>query len=334
MLSVMSSGALIAQDDIRAEREKLLKERDEIVAQMQKASDDGDHEGYNSLNSKLEQLGASITKLGDLIKAEVAEKNQAAKAVMLYNDGTKNLKAGRYQDAINKYNESLEIDPQNAQAYYNMGFAYLRLRNPADASKAFQKALDYNANYADAHSALGNIAAKQRDNAKALDHFSQAIALDSMQYKAWYGIGNIHLKSRRWKEAENHYGKAVEIKDDYAAAWVALGRALSEQPGKSTAAIEALQKGVKKDSRLYNGYYHLSSVYNKIKSYSKALESAEKCLSIKKNYYPAWNEKGIALMNKGRKKEAIAAFEKSKEGGSQWRKLAEYYIKKVKGEIQ
>ncbi len=318
----------------KEELETLMKERDVVLLDMKTASDEMNHDQYSLLNTKLEELDTKITEMSAELNKIAAEKNQAATAVIYYNEGTNNLKAGRYQAAIDKYNESIAVEPNNPQAYYNMGFAFLRLRKQTEAQDAFKKALEYNSNYADAHSALGNISLKQKDNTTAFDHFNQAVALDSTQYKAWYGIGNIHLKSRSWKEAEDNYRKAVAVKSDYSEAWISLGRALSEQPDKSGAALEALEKGVSLDSGSFQGYYFLASIHNKVNDFSKALEATNKCTSIKPNYYPAWNEKGIALMNLGRKQEAITAFEKSKEGGSQWRKLAEYYIKKCKGLIE
>ena len=333
---ILFPSSVLAQNDYQAQIEQLKTEREQVLRDMQTASDNGNLDAYNRLNDSLVQVDARITALIDLKRAEVAQQNESARAMILIGEGVGHLRAGRYPDAVTSFQQALEveaIEPQaQSQAYFNMGFAYMKMNQTVDARQAFESALQFNPNYAQAHTVLGNLASSDGDYPTAIEHFNQAIGLDSTQVKAFVGIANIHFKSRRFNESEANYRRATEIQPDYSDAWVGLGRSLVEQ-NRNEEAINALERAVELDSRSYLPYYFLASTRNKTGKYAKALTAVENCIRLKGNYYPAWYEKGLALMELGRKPEAITAFEKSKQGGSDWRRLAEHQIKVCRGEV-
>ncbi|MDP8229377.1 MAG: tetratricopeptide repeat protein [Candidatus Electryoneaceae bacterium] len=336
ILMIIFPSSVSAQDDFQTQIDQLSAEREQVLRDMQTASDNGSHDAYERLNISLGELDERINALIDQKKAEVAQQNESARAMMLIGDGVGHLRAGRYPDAVTSFQEALVIEmiePQaKSQAYFNMGFAYMRMRQSADARQAFESALQFNPNYAAAHTVLGNLASSERDYPTAIEHFNQAIELDSTQVKAFVGIANIHFKSRRFSQAETNYYSATEIKSDYSDAWVGLGRSLVEQH-RNSEAITALERAVDLNTRSYLPYYFLASTQNKTGDHTNALSAAGNCIRLKGNYYPAWYEKGLALLKLGRKREAITAFEKSKQGGSDWRRLAEHQIKVCRGEV-
>ena len=91
----------------------------------------------------------------------------------------------------------------------------------------------------------------------------------------WYNNGNAHKQWGRYKEALEAFNKAIEIKPTYFA-WLYKGNALR--------ALGCLEQA--------------------ITAYNKAIE-------IEPDYYQAYYNKGIALEELGRKKEAQKAFEKA-----------------------
>lgn len=47
---------------------------------------------------------------------------------------------GRWKEALAAYQESLKVNPDNAQTYLNLGFVYYELGYDGEAQQAFEKA--------------------------------------------------------------------------------------------------------------------------------------------------------------------------------------------------
>jgi len=48
---------------------------------------------------------------------------------------------GKWKESIAAYQESLKVNPENAQTYLNLGFVYYELGYDREAQEAFDKAL-------------------------------------------------------------------------------------------------------------------------------------------------------------------------------------------------
>ena len=81
--------------------------------------------------------------------------------------------------------------------------------------------------------------------------------------------------------------------------------------------------------KMYDAFYRLANVYNEVKDYTDAKMAAKNCLSIKRNYAPAYFELGISEKALGNKVAAIDAFENAKKN-KDWRKSAEFEINMLK----
>ena len=64
---------------------------------------------------------------------------------------------GAYQDAVEAYEKSAELNPKYWVVYQNLGLAYQKLRNFEKASEAFQKALKLAPDNLDIHLSLGSV---------------------------------------------------------------------------------------------------------------------------------------------------------------------------------
>jgi len=64
---------------------------------------------------------------------------------------------GAYQDAVEAYEKSAELNPNYWVVFQNLGLAYQKLRNFEKASEAFQKALKLAPDNLDIHLSLGSV---------------------------------------------------------------------------------------------------------------------------------------------------------------------------------
>ena len=79
-----------------------------------------------------------------------------------------------YRDAISKYDEVIQINPNNVTAYYIRGNAYKELKNYKVAIADYDKAIELNPNFAEAYNNRGVVYKALGKNKKAEADFAEA----------------------------------------------------------------------------------------------------------------------------------------------------------------
>ena len=79
----------------------------------------------------------------------------------LAQQGLEAYRAGEYESAASAWQQMIEIDPQNADAYNNLGATLYQMGQPAEAADAYRQALEINGNSADTYNNLGTVLAFQ-----------------------------------------------------------------------------------------------------------------------------------------------------------------------------
>ena len=322
----------VCQEELQEQLKQIVAQMDSITVEMEKASESRNHDLYNQLEAKWKELEEKTKELNVKIQEVRATSEKDVLAKKSFNDGISQFRTGNYSESIKSLEKSLEMEPNNAAAHYMIGICHQVQQDLAGAKQAYLKAILVDSTYVSAYVPLGNIVNGEGKRQEALKYYRKAVELDPEQYKAHYGIGNVHFRAEKYKDAEKAYRDAVGVNAKYGDGWIGLGRALQSQ-GKHQDAIDALKKGLEHSKRSYLGYFVMAEAYNQIEQYQNALKAANDALKIRKNYAPAQHEKGVALMNLGRKDEAIAAFEEAKKDRA-WQQRSEHYIKKIKGLIQ
>lgn len=149
------------------------------------------------------------------------QQQQAAKPSMLSGDylhqGDTHLQNKKYKEAINSYNQLIDLTPNNYMAWIGRGLAHLGLGEDLQAEKDFNQsaALD-NDNHA-LHTARGKLAMYRKQPEDAITAYSKAIAM--------LPEGNVHLLSLR-ADAYDQLGDRQHALDDVNA----MIKATSEMP--------------------------------------------------------------------------------------------------------
>ncbi|MFO7789342.1 MAG: tetratricopeptide repeat protein, partial [Bacteroidales bacterium] len=87
----------------------------------------------------------------DTTKSDSVVAAEGQEAQLEYNAGVDYMKAERYQQAINKFNEALSVNPDFEQAYLNRGSAYFQSNQLDKAKKDLVKATELNADLESAY---------------------------------------------------------------------------------------------------------------------------------------------------------------------------------------
>lgn len=119
--------------------------------------------------------------------------------------------AGDFQTAIPLYQQSVELDPSNADARNALGFAYLRVGRFPDAQQEFEEAIEMEGDSFWGHYLLGEALRAQGQNAAALSAYETAREIDPSQPLAHQQIGDSLLRAGQAQEAVHAYRQGLAI---------------------------------------------------------------------------------------------------------------------------
>ena len=138
------------------------------------------------------------------------------------------LRAGRNDDAIRRFNEIIVKVPSCSDCYYNMGIAYSKTQKFSEAEAAFQKAIEMAPNSGEAYTGLANVYNAQKKFDLAQQASSKAAELAAASggggnAEAAYNQGVILFNGQKYAEAKVQFEAAVKADASMAPAQLQLG---------------------------------------------------------------------------------------------------------------
>jgi tetratricopeptide (TPR) repeat protein len=184
---------------------------------------------------------------------------------------------GKLPEAIQHLEQSIQLKPDNAEAYFNLGNALARQGKLSEAIQYYEQAIQIKPNYAAAYDILGNALAGQGRVSEAIQHYLRAIELKPEDAEAYNNLGSALILLGKLPEAIQRYEKAVELKPGNADFWYNLGLALDRQ-AKLPRAIQCYERAVqlKPDDAEVLGT--LAAAYAENRHYSEAVEVAKRAI--------------------------------------------------------
>ncbi|MCK9566752.1 MAG: tetratricopeptide repeat protein [Methanothrix sp.] len=200
---------------------------------------------------------------------------------------------GSYEEAVKAYDNALELEPKNAEAWLGKGTVLSLWAGSIndkslyeDAIKAFDKAIELDPQQTRGRlvkaSALLNLG-RYNESLKTLDEAIEAASQDTEKAQIWFEKAHLFAEQGNYNETAKALEKASLLDPKDKDLWI-------------------------------NGGVLLSAVLGK---YDDALKYYERALQIDPTDGYAWYAKGEALKSLGRNSEADAAFVKAKELGYQ-----------------
>jgi tetratricopeptide (TPR) repeat protein len=164
--------------------------------------------------------------------AEERKKAEARVAAVKGNfaDGVAAARAGRHDEAIEKFNAVLAEAPKCVECYTNIAAVYVDKKDYAQAEATYRKALEIDPNAAEAYSGLANVYNAQKRFDDAAEASSQAAKLGASQpggasASAVFNQGVIAWNASRIPEAKKAFEEAVRLDPSMADAHYWLGMA-------------------------------------------------------------------------------------------------------------
>ncbi len=151
--------------------------------------------------------------------------------------------AGRFEDAIQQYEQSLQLRPAYATSHYNLGIALAHLGRMQEAVEQYQQALKLKPDDADTYNNLGNALLSLGRVPEAIEQYQNAKRIKPDYFDAYNGLGAALLASGRPREAAEQYQQALRLKPDDATINNNLAAAYAEQK-RPAEAIAAAERGL------------------------------------------------------------------------------------------
>jgi tetratricopeptide (TPR) repeat protein len=153
----------------------------------------------------------------------------------------------RYSAALDAFNHSLKINPNEDATWYNQGKALVELGRYEEAITSYDRSLK--------------------------------IKPDE---EAWYNRGLVLFELGRYRESITSYDRAIKIEPDAMLIWYSRGKAFFEL-GSYKEAIASYDRAIKIESDVALAWYSRGKAFFELGSYKQAIDSYDHAIKIKPN---------------------------------------------------
>ena len=190
----------------------------------------------------------------------------AARANLLLTLGMLHWRRGDYERATQFLNTTLDLAARlqdncfKALCFNAIALVETDLGRTKEAIQAYQNAIELAPEQISPWNNLGNLYRKLEQHEEALAAFQKAIEQNATDVVSWNGLGDLYHILGRNDDAIYAYLKATELSPDYALSWSGLGTSCISE-GQLDDALAAHQKALEIDRRTINSWLGLGDIY-------------------------------------------------------------------------
>ena len=204
----------------------------------------------------------------------------------LAEQGFQHFLEGRYPDAIEVFQQSLDQYGENAATYRDLAQSYLALGKFSQALQAIEHAIAVSSEDAQLYDVLGSIhtarvfaRAQFSETDTAIAAFQKALTLDPQRANTYYNLGLLYTYRDSTILAERAYLAALAVDSTLAPAYKKLGL-LYQKKGDIEQTLTYIQKAAANAPEDPETFYQLGLVYRTQGQYQKSLVALEKASEL------------------------------------------------------
>src|SRR6266478_918651 len=185
---------------------------------------------------------------------------------------------GRYEEAVQQFQRSLDLDHTSDETLRSLAAAYQKQGKSSAAEDAYRKAISLRPNYWLVYSAFGTFYYNQARYAEAAGLFKKAIQLAPLNYSGYSNLGAMHLLLGQYNESVDALKQSIALRPSFVA------------------------------------YGNLGGVYFYMRRYLDSADSLQQALKIDPKDWQNWGNLGDTLFEvPARRAEARSAYQKAIE---------------------
>jgi tetratricopeptide (TPR) repeat protein len=155
--------------------------------------------------------------------------------------GNESFQVGKYEEAVQAYQEAIKKEPGEPIYYNNQGICLNRLGRYEEAIEAFKKMLELQPESFNANKSIGELYGMLKKYEEALPFFVKATETSPNEPDAFYDLGACLINLQDYPKALKAFSRVKELKPDYANAYYQSGMIYINQNRKEEA-IQNLEK--------------------------------------------------------------------------------------------
>jgi tetratricopeptide (TPR) repeat protein/glycosyltransferase involved in cell wall biosynthesis len=272
-----------------------------------------------------------------------SQTNAQQTATELVHLGDRLLKESKLVEAVEAYQQAIQLKPDSAAFQYKLGHALLQQNELERAEACFRLAVELDDQFHWGHYGLAQVAQRLQQWEQAEVSYRKAIELkpdfsvavqelakvlqnlelpastpsssDStvsqnerqQSLQEWIEQGDCLLKIEDFEQAAEAYRQALSIKQDSTTIYYKLGE-VKLRLAQFDDAKSLFQKAVELESSSHWGYYGLGRVFIEQGLWDEAIYALQKAIEFKKDFFWSYYNYGQTLFNMQRFDEAIVAY--------------------------
>jgi tetratricopeptide (TPR) repeat protein len=253
-------------------------------------------------------------------------------------------KLGRYQEALDSYDQALALDQEYADAWNNRGMTLKCLGRHEEAVTSYERAIALDADFYQGWNNLGNALVELERYEEAVKSYQQAIAISPDYSQGWHNQGEALAALARYEEAIACYDRVLALKPTWRETkrlrQTALAK-LQEQsprpnppvpehretpnpeeiipeppstppvPPMDNPKLAACDRMVERYPEDPEAWVDRGHALAEVEFYDEALSSYDRAIALDPEHGQAWTSRGITLKQLGRSEEALISYERA-----------------------
>jgi Flp pilus assembly protein TadD len=232
----------------------------------------------------LEQVGDNYARQGNPAMAYIQYEKALAKDPKLesakYKKGFLLLSRGMDDEALKVFEDILSRDPKSVPALEGKGRVRMAKNDLDGAMSDFDATIAVDPRHWQGYALRGSIYDKRKDYDKAVAEYEKAITINPNSSLLFNNLGMSYYLMGDNKKAAEAYSKAIRLDFNNRRAYNNLGLALYRM-GHDEEALLAFKQGGDEAG----AYNNMGCLYMTDKKYDKAIQSFEKAIALKPQYY-------------------------------------------------
>lgn len=183
-------------------------------------------------------IGEMMSKPGskDKIPFQSGTMRESMQALRMCMRGVPLIRSGRMQDAMDVFDEAIDIDPNNSCSWFNKGYVLSAEGCYDEALEVFEEAITAEPSSAPPWIGKAYMLTAAARYEEALEAFEWAIKLDPVLPDPWNGKGNALVGLARYEEAFEAFDAASAIDPRFAHPWYGKALVLEQALGLAASA--------------------------------------------------------------------------------------------------
>jgi tetratricopeptide (TPR) repeat protein len=215
----------------------------------------------------------------------------ANRANILSDRGVAHWRMNEVELALADFKQAIEINPQYAQVYNNMGNVLMDQNKPQEAIQAYTRAIDNAPTYGVAYNNRASAEFEQGDYKASINDFNAAVRYLTINAVPNNGRGRAYLATKRNYAALRDFSRALKLNGGYGMVYLSRARALAEL-GEYRDAIKDYSEAISRAREEPQLYFERGQAYQAANDYGPAIADYSRVIDLAPGNAEAYAERG------------------------------------------